>query len=260
VITLPAGAEDGLGPWLEARCVASHALEFTPVATLFGDWGAWCAKGGRPVGSVKAFSQRLGERGFRPARRKDGRGFAGLGLRTRRAPEGDGCDGCDAPARAPAPREISPVPPLPPVRVAASPPPPPAPGFAEPLRRAAAGWDPGGWAAHVRERVARHEGDGLSRREATRLAYRACVELWCAAHPLPPCPLERCAYCGDPVTVDRDPIPPRGEGGAVPLPRSPLEPAGHVRVHARCLERFAECRQAQARNFLAVCGLGEPPP
>jgi putative DNA primase/helicase len=94
-------AEDVLGQWLEERCVVARAIEFTKVSVLYTDWRQWCERGGLPVGSTKAFSQRLGERGFQSDHKRGGRGFVGIGLRVEPGHDaddgargaGDGCDG-----------------------------------------------------------------------------------------------------------------------------------------------------------------------
>jgi hypothetical protein len=94
-------------------------------------------------------------------------------------------------------------------------------------------------------------GAGLPRRQAEGRAFRECIGLWLWSHPPDPCAPERCACCGHT-------IPPRGEG-AVPLLRVVEPEPDHLWVHERCLERFREQREALARNYLAACGLGEPP-
>jgi hypothetical protein len=119
--------------------------------------------------------------------------------------------------------------------------------------RAAAGWDVRAWWYHYQERagILEHEG-GLPRRESERRAFRECVGFWLWSHPPDPCPPDRCACCGHA-------IPPRGEG-AVPLLRVIGPQPNHLWVHERCLERFREEREAQARSYFAACGLREPAP
>jgi putative DNA primase/helicase len=90
-------AEDVLAQWLEERCVLGPKVGFTRTGALYADWRRWCERGGLPVGSVKAFSQRLSERGHARDRRSDASGFVGLGLRAEpeheRAAGDGGCGG-----------------------------------------------------------------------------------------------------------------------------------------------------------------------
>jgi P4 family phage/plasmid primase-like protien len=86
-------AEDVLGQWLSERCVISHKIEFTKASYLYGNWKTWCDDGGLHAGSVKAFSQRLIERGFR-SHKIGVMGFVGIGLRAESGHEpADGAGG-----------------------------------------------------------------------------------------------------------------------------------------------------------------------
>jgi putative DNA primase/helicase len=73
-------AEDVLGQWLGERCIIAKSIEFTAVGVLYADWREWCEKGGLPIGSIKAFSQILSERGITRKKGEKGNGFVGIGL------------------------------------------------------------------------------------------------------------------------------------------------------------------------------------
>lgn len=73
-------AEDAMGTWIEERCrVAPDGWE--AAGKLYADWNAWAARAGEFVGSQKAFSQKLLDRGLLSGKRNGVRGFTGVWLR-----------------------------------------------------------------------------------------------------------------------------------------------------------------------------------
>ncbi len=69
--------EDALALWIE-ECADPDPTWFETTSDLFASWKAWADRTGEHVGTRKAFSQRLEERGLVPHRRDHGRGFLGL--------------------------------------------------------------------------------------------------------------------------------------------------------------------------------------
>jgi hypothetical protein len=76
---MSADSSRGVQPTIAARRSRSARIS-ARAGVLYGDWRGWCERGGMAAWSIKAFSQGLGERGFRRVRRADGAGFVGLGL------------------------------------------------------------------------------------------------------------------------------------------------------------------------------------
>jgi putative DNA primase/helicase len=72
-------AEDALGRWLEDRCLLGADYSSSS-SVLFADWREWADLSGEYIGSQKAFSQRLEERGFQRHRTGVRRSFLGLKL------------------------------------------------------------------------------------------------------------------------------------------------------------------------------------
>lgn len=73
-------AEDAMGTWMEERCrVAGDGWE--AAGRLYADWTGWATRAGEFVGSQKAFSQKLLDRGLVPVKRNGVRGFTGIWLR-----------------------------------------------------------------------------------------------------------------------------------------------------------------------------------
>lgn len=74
-------AEDSLAAWIDDCCVRNpNAWE--KAASLFANWTIWADRAGEHAGSQKRFSERLEARGIEPLRKRDGRGFVGLSLRS----------------------------------------------------------------------------------------------------------------------------------------------------------------------------------
>ena len=72
-------AEDAIASWI-ADCCTTDADDDDMVAALFGSWKTWAEKTGEPVRTMKAFSQKLEDRGLRRTR-EGGTGkrkFAGI--------------------------------------------------------------------------------------------------------------------------------------------------------------------------------------
>jgi putative DNA primase/helicase len=73
--------QDAIGEWLEAQTVAQLDT-FTLTKHLFSSWRQWCEPRNLPLGTETAFADHLKERGFEKDRRKFGRGFNGIRLKT----------------------------------------------------------------------------------------------------------------------------------------------------------------------------------
>jgi putative DNA primase/helicase len=73
--------QDAIGEWLEARTVAQPGF-FTLTNGLFGSWRQWCEPRNLPAGTETSFADSLKERGFDKDRRKYGRGFKGIRLKS----------------------------------------------------------------------------------------------------------------------------------------------------------------------------------
>jgi putative DNA primase/helicase len=70
--------QDTLGQWLDA-CAVLGPSYFTSSTTLFQSWCAWAEAAGEHVGSQKALSTKLSDRGFKKSRLSSGRwGFIGI--------------------------------------------------------------------------------------------------------------------------------------------------------------------------------------
>ena len=80
-------SEDAVRIWIEECCELGLA-DFALSADLFTSWEAWAKAAGEKVGSRKALSQRLLDRGFRAGRfgAKSARGFEGLRVRGAKQP------------------------------------------------------------------------------------------------------------------------------------------------------------------------------
>lgn len=74
--------EDTMSHWMNEKADISNN-HFTLVADLYADWKAWCEVNGEFIGSTKAFSQALEERGLKRQREPHTgkRGFAGIAIR-----------------------------------------------------------------------------------------------------------------------------------------------------------------------------------
>jgi putative DNA primase/helicase len=81
--------QDTLGLWLETWTIRDGTA-FTTTAKLFETWKTWCEKGNHYVGSERAFSDDLAERGFERTKRQHMRGFKGLTLRANDGPYVEG--------------------------------------------------------------------------------------------------------------------------------------------------------------------------
>ena len=74
-------SEDALASWIDDRCERDPQA-WQQTSELFANWSAWAGRAGEHVGSQKQFSERLEARGIEPLRKRDGRGFVGLKLRS----------------------------------------------------------------------------------------------------------------------------------------------------------------------------------
>jgi P4 family phage/plasmid primase-like protien len=68
---------DPVTRWLAERCVVAAGVS-APVADLYDSWAGWCGDSGEVCGSVKAFSVKLSNRGYRRGRTGASRLFVGL--------------------------------------------------------------------------------------------------------------------------------------------------------------------------------------
>jgi putative DNA primase/helicase len=73
-------SQDVLGDWLDDRCDVGGS-HWSYVGDLFDSWKAWTEARNEFVGSIKAFAQKLEDRGFKRGKFKEQRGFFGLQLR-----------------------------------------------------------------------------------------------------------------------------------------------------------------------------------
>jgi putative DNA primase/helicase len=74
-------SEDAIGLWLE-ECTVQDPNGWEKSTALFGSWKAWAEKAGERIGSQKAFSQTLEERGLGKRRGNTGsQGFTGIRLK-----------------------------------------------------------------------------------------------------------------------------------------------------------------------------------
>ncbi len=73
-------AEDAIGRWIDERCVKGpqHSEGSTP---LYTSWKSWAEANGEYAGSMKRFSETLGNRGFQKRNTAQARGFRGIGLK-----------------------------------------------------------------------------------------------------------------------------------------------------------------------------------
>lgn len=74
-------AEDALAAWID-DCCERDPQAWEQTSALFANWAAWAGRAGEHVGSQKRFSERLEARGAEPLRKRDGRGFVGIKLRS----------------------------------------------------------------------------------------------------------------------------------------------------------------------------------
>src|SRR5262249_33549555 len=73
-------AEDAIATWMADRCTRDpNAWESS--TELFASWCGWAKTAGEPIGSQRAFAQKLEER-LEPHRKKNGRGFRGVKINT----------------------------------------------------------------------------------------------------------------------------------------------------------------------------------
>ncbi len=70
-------AEDAIATWVDERCEIK-ASYWTSAGKLFASWKAWAELAGEFVGSQKAFSQKLEDRGIEQKRTGSARGFLGI--------------------------------------------------------------------------------------------------------------------------------------------------------------------------------------
>jgi putative DNA primase/helicase len=73
-------AEDAIGRWIDERCVKGPQHSEGSTA-LYTSWKAWAEANGEYAGSMKRFSETLGNRGFQRRNTAQARGFRGIGLK-----------------------------------------------------------------------------------------------------------------------------------------------------------------------------------
>jgi putative DNA primase/helicase len=73
-------SEDTIGRWLDERTEKNLLPVIAPSAALYGDYKQWSEAGKEFFYNAKRFAQELEDRGYRPARSKNARGFLGLKL------------------------------------------------------------------------------------------------------------------------------------------------------------------------------------
>jgi phage/plasmid-associated DNA primase len=67
--------------WID-DCCQRDPQAWEQTSALFANWAAWAGRAGEHVGSQKRFAERLEARGAEPLRKRDGRGFVGIALRS----------------------------------------------------------------------------------------------------------------------------------------------------------------------------------
>jgi putative DNA primase/helicase len=72
-------SEDALSAWIDACCTRDPQA-WMPTSELFASWRSWSEQAGEPIGTMKWFSQKMDDRGFKKHRTKSDRGLAGLRL------------------------------------------------------------------------------------------------------------------------------------------------------------------------------------
>lgn len=72
-------SEDALSAWVDDCCERDPRAQ-TPSADLFASWSGWSDRAGEANGTMKWFTQKLGDRGFQRYRKNSERGIAGLRL------------------------------------------------------------------------------------------------------------------------------------------------------------------------------------
>ena len=73
-------AEDAMGRWLEEACEKASAA-WSGSSALFASWKSWAEANGEYPGSMKRFSENLGNRGFEKQDTRKARGFLGLTIK-----------------------------------------------------------------------------------------------------------------------------------------------------------------------------------
>jgi putative DNA primase/helicase len=73
-------AEDAMGRWLEEACEKASAA-WSGSSALFASWKSWAEANGEYPGSMKRFSENLGNRGFEKQDTRKARGFRGLTIK-----------------------------------------------------------------------------------------------------------------------------------------------------------------------------------
>jgi putative DNA primase/helicase len=81
-------AEDGIAAWIDECCLWDPGA-WERTSDFFASWSAWAERAREYVGSQKRFYDRLETRGVKPMRKRDGRGFSGLRLRSESMIGGD---------------------------------------------------------------------------------------------------------------------------------------------------------------------------
>jgi putative DNA primase/helicase len=78
--------QDMMAQWIDEWIDRQEERAFTLTADLFKNWKVWCEQRNNFIGTERAFSDDLADRGFENARKEYGRGFKGLVLRTSNEP------------------------------------------------------------------------------------------------------------------------------------------------------------------------------
>ena len=111
-------------------------------------------------------------------------------------------------------------------------------------------WDAEDWRAFYDERAAicEHDGD-VSRVEAEREAFKACIAEWLRRNPVPSQP-GTCAHCGEPETP--------GSGVVIPFG---TDTNGHTWLHHACWRPWSANQRTaaiQALSDISACGTDQP--
>jgi putative DNA primase/helicase len=80
--------QDAMAQWID-EWIDRNPRAFTLTADLVKNWKIWCEQRNNPVGTERAFSDELADKGFENNRKKYGRGFNGIRLRISNEPQRD---------------------------------------------------------------------------------------------------------------------------------------------------------------------------
>jgi putative DNA primase/helicase len=80
--------QDAMAQWID-EWIDRNKRAFTVTTDLFKSWKIWCEQRNNPVGTERAFSDELADKGFERSRKLYGRGFNGIRLRISNEPQHD---------------------------------------------------------------------------------------------------------------------------------------------------------------------------